>query len=345
MRLPNGYGQIAYLRNQKLRNKYRVRIIAKRDASGKPTQYQTLGYYKSYIDALRALDKYHEMPSERTERPTMQELYDKWIDIYPLEKDLSEGRIRHIKNMWRYISYKDMPIDELKPSHIRDDLMRSELPASVPQKLKVLYNLLCKYALQEQYITIDVASQVTVPKIIAKREQEQKRTKNAFTIDELKKIKSMVGKSDVADALYYSCFSGWRPVEMISITPDSINYSQGYVVGGSKTEAGKNRTVPIHPEVRSILQHRRYNKPIFGYAYYQKYHREFCNLMRGLNMDSHTPHDARRTFVTLAKQNGMDEYALKKIVGHTISDLTENTYTDRSVEWLTNEMLKIPKIC
>ena len=37
----------------------------------------------------------------------------------------------------------------------------------------------------------------------------------------------------------------------------------------------------------------------------------------------------------------MDEYALKRIVGHAIKDITENTYTDRPISWLREEIEKI----
>ena len=47
-------------------------------------------------------------------------------------------------------------------------------------------------------------------------------------------------------------------------------------------------------------------------------------------------------FVTLAKKAEMDEYALKRIVGHKIDDLTERVYTRRTVEWLISELDKIP---
>jgi integrase len=58
-------------------------------------------------------------------------------------------------------------------------------------------------------------------------------------------------------------------------------------------------------------------------------------------MPEHRLHDGRKQFVTMAKMAGMDEYALKRIVGHTIDDLTERVYTDRSVEWLKAEIEKI----
>lgn len=37
----------------------------------------------------------------------------------------------------------------------------------------------------------------------------------------------------------------------------------------------------------------------------------------------------------------MDEYAIKYIVGHAVNDLTEEVYTDRSIEWLSTEIEKI----
>ena len=60
-----------------------------------------------------------------------------------------------------------------------------------------------------------------------------------------------------------------------------------------------------------------------------------------LNPD-HKGHDGRVTFVTLAKRYNINEYALKRIVGHAIQDLTERVYTERSVEWLQEEIEKIP---
>ena len=60
----------------------------------------------------------------------------------------------------------------------------------------------------------------------------------------------------------------------------------------------------------------------------------------GLNLQ-HRPHDGRKHFVTMAKKCEVDEYAIKYIVGHNISDITERVYTERDIEWLKTEMEKI----
>ena len=56
----------------------------------------------------------------------------------------------------------------------------------------------------------------------------------------------------------------------------------------------------------------------------------------------HRPHDPRMTFITMAKKAEVDEYTIKKLVGHRITDITEAAYTDRDLEWLRAELEKIP---
>jgi len=56
---------------------------------------------------------------------------------------------------------------------------------------------------------------------------------------------------------------------------------------------------------------------------------------------NHRPHDGRACFVTLAKKHGVDEYAIKYIVGHAVSDITEKVYTKRNPDRLRAEIEKI----
>ena len=68
----------------------------------------------------------------------------------------------------------------------------------------------------------------------------------------------------------------------------------------------------------------------------------FNTIKKDLMLDpDHRPHDPRMHFVTMAKRYGVDEYAIKKIIGHQINDLTEKVYTKRDPEWLKKEIEKI----
>lgn len=43
----------------------------------------------------------------------------------------------------------------------------------------------------------------------------------------------------------------------------------------------------------------------------------------------------------LSKKYNVDEYAIKYIVGHAITDITEKVYTKREFDWLRSEIEKI----
>ncbi len=126
-----------------------------------------------------------------------------------------------------------------------------------------------------------------------------------------------------------------------------------------KTKAGKNRIVPIHPAIELFIK-KFYDDAIrSGRKYliecndssshknnlrltYDKLSYRFEKLMKDLNLNPlHRPHDGRKTFVTLAKKYHVDEYAIKKIVGHEIADITERIYTERPSGWLREEIEKI----
>jgi len=74
----------------------------------------------------------------------------------------------------------------------------------------------------------------------------------------------------------------------------------------------------------------------------KRYLKGFTRVRDELKLNQeHRPHDGRTHFVTSAKRCNVDEYAIKYIVGHKISDITEKVYTQREFEWLREEMEKI----
>ena len=75
---------------------------------------------------------------------------------------------------------------------------------------------------------------------------------------------------------------------------------------------------------------------------YVRYTKCFSAIVKRLGLNSdHRPHDERKHFVTMAKEAGLDEYAIKYMVGHTITDITEKVYTERNRNWLKEEIKKI----
>ena len=138
--------------------------------------------------------------------------------------------------------------------------------------------------------------------------------------------------------------------------PDIENW---IFTGGIKTEAGENRPVPIHSRIRPLVERKYKEAQELGSQHlindinpdnkrknikltYSRYQNSFNRIRDELTLNpDHRPHDGRKHFVTAAKKYGVDEYAIKYMVGHKISDITEKVYTEREFAWLKEEMEKL----
>lgn len=130
------------------------------------------------------------------------------------------------------------------------------------------------------------------------------------------------------------------------------------MIAGMKTDAGKQRIVPIHEKIKGLVKDNYDKASELGTGYlfndkgrthsgsyvmtYDKYSKRFKKVMNELNLNpEHRPHDPRMTFITRCKKSEVDEYALKEMVGHSIKDITESTYTVRDLEWLRKDLAKL----
>lgn len=164
---------------------------------------------------------------------------------------------------------------------------------------------------------------------------------------------------DYVDVLLIQCYSGWRPQELGLLKMENVDLENWFITGGMKTDAGKDRVVPVHPKIRSLIKHRYQEALSLGSEYlinctdtkthrsslkltYDKYRHRVEKIVNKLELNpEHRAHDGRIQFATMAKDAKVNEYALKRIIGHKIDDLTEKTYTKRKREWLMEEILKI----
>ena len=169
----------------------------------------------------------------------------------------------------------------------------------------------------------------------------------------------MINKTSWIDVLLIQCYMEWRPKELGLLKIKNVDLKNWKITGGMKTKAGTDRTVPIHPRIRPLVI-KWYDKATqlnSEYLFnctdttthrsslklsYDKYMHRVNELIDTLKLNpDHRPHDGRNTFITMCKNAGIDEYAIKKMVGHEIYDITEKVYTKRDPQRLHNELLKI----
>ena len=132
------------------------------------------------------------------------------------------------------------------------------------------------------------------------------------------------------DTLLIMIYSGWGIGELLTLKNSDIDFNEMTMRGGIKTDAGKNRLVPIHPRILPFIK-KWYDKGgetlIKGtngkemnyYTYFDVY---FKNICEQLQME-HKPHDCRHTFATLMDNAGANKFCIKRIMGHASNDITD----------------------
>lgn len=344
MRLPNGFGQITEITSRRLRKPWRAQVPAGKTPEGKPKS-KLLGYYSSYNEAYAALVEYNKNPYDLDTKITLEKLYEEWSVIY-FKKLKNPSSERSITSAWDKCSaiYK-MRVSDIRSRHIKGVMDQPGISPNTKGRIKSMFNLMLDYAVEHEICMKNVARDFNVEAV-----KEKDQTHHvAFNDDEMALFWKH-SDSDVVKMILIQCYGGWRPQELCKIETANVNLSSDFIIGGMKTDAGTDRRVPIHSKIKEFVQYF-YNDAIFsGREYlfddhitYDIYRHRFKKALLEIGIDHviHKAHDPRKTFITMAKKYGLDEYAIKFIVGHQVSDITEAIYTERDPSWLNEEIEKI----
>ena len=368
-RLPNGFGQISELKGMNLRKPFRAMVTIGKTIEGKPIckLLQPVAYFTTYNEAYEALLKYNKDPFSYINSITIEELYEKWTEKY--FKSVSISVIRRTEAAWKYCdSVKKLKVSEIRGRHIRYcmeegcyTLKNGEIHRPTPSAkimIKTLFNYMLDYAVEYEMIDKNYSRMITISKEDTREIEENREGHIIYTNEEIDKLWENINSNPIIDIILIQCYSGWRPKELELLKLTDVDLNAGFMKGGVKTKAGKDRIVPIHPKIYELVKHRYEDSQQRGSEYlftmdgkvknknypfeYYKYTRNLKLIIEQLNLNpSHRPHDGRAHFITLAKKYQMDEYAIKRIVGHEIDDVTEAIYTTRDISWLKQEMEKI----
>lgn len=352
-RLPNGFGQISEIKNRNLRKPFRAMVTVGKNIVGRPIckPLKPESYFASYNDAYAALVEYNRNPHDLSPGITLQELYEKWSEKH--FENVTRQTALFITQTWNMCSsVHKMRVKDLRGRHIKDLIANMDGKPFVQTRIKSTFNAMLDYAVEYELVDRNVSRQFNISKDIVKDAMTVKNSHMVFSDEEMKKLWSHADSVDFVDAVLIQCYSGWRPQELSFLEIENIDLENWTFKGGMKTDAGKDRVVPIHPKVRDLVL-REYDSSVkAGSRYlfsktdkplkYSQYAKLFGNIVTVLGLDpKHRPHDGRKHFVTLAKKYGVDEYTIKYFVGHHITDITEQVYTQRDLSWFQAEMQKI----
>ena len=367
-RRPNNTGTVVKL-SGKRRTPFCARVMSdERDImTGKKKQI-CIGTFATREEALNALSLYSLKKSnsisnedarniapnlfdriqEKTKKrvPTFKDVYHilDEEEFSKLSKSARNGYgswIKHFETIY------NRPIDNITLADLQYVFDNDKSKNGTQLHMKVLCSKIFEYAVIHQYISrdFDYTSYIRIA------EFKQSTKHYPFTMDEIKKLKAL--DTSEAHLILIYIYTGLRAGELLNIDRNNIHIDEpcnddgskmmiSYIITGSKTDAGKNRIVPIHNDIKQFVVDEllKSDKRLIDCSY--KFLRgSILSTVNNYLNAAHTMHDTRQTFASLCQLHNVDVYARKKILGHKLKDITFDIYTSASKNKLWTEVNKI----
>lgn len=287
-----------------------------------------IGTFSTRAEAQKALDRLTDITVTDKYNLTFKEVYERWHAEH--SRKISPKTLRDYEWAFKLCApLHDRKIRSILRSDYQAVIIAQEIQGKSKgtcQKLRVVLGMLGRWAYEEGITLTNNADNLSTT-------AKQLSIREIFLDADIKAIsKSKLEAADIA-LILISC--GCRPGELFKVP--LVDCYEDYFIGGSKTEAGKNRVIPIGKEglsaYRKIRQKAIDNscallvggyKGSHDYSNYAK--REWKKLMEEIGRPGMTPYTCRHTFITNAIKNGMDLPVLEAIVGH-IDRETTRIYT------------------
>ena len=329
-RNPNGYGSVVKLSGRR-RRPFMVRKTVGYDDRAYPI-YDIIGYYATRAEAMMALAEYNRDPYDvDMAKSTMREVYEAWSEeTYPrLQMNMKkayQAAYKHCATVY------DKPYKSLRKGHMQACIDFCGKGYSTRSNIKMLFTQLDKYAYDHDIINKCYADNLT----IGNRTVSDKHT--LVTDSEVQMLWNHQGEPCVDETLFL-LYTGFRMSEMLTMKNEDVDFEENTMTGGLKTAAGKNRIVPIHPDLLPIVK-RHYSDKTYLFDLHPKqdtetyrttYLKQWKKKMEELGFN-HFTHDCRHTVRSKLDSAGANAVAIDRIMGHTSKTIGERIYTHKTVK-------------
>ena len=331
---PNGAGT-AYKRG----STYTARVVVgwkQKEGKSSPI-YRTKGGFTKKSDALNYCQELFRS-TKQIKKLTMLQIYEAWLPTH--ENRVSRSTMNCYKAAWKYFTplhemlFFEIDLDDLQ--ECLDDCGRGK---RTKENMKALAGLLMKYAIPRHQTDMNYAEFLHTG-------NDEKGTRPAFTNDQIKKIDEQIGITPHAEDVMCLIYTGFRPTELFSLTKQ--DYQDGVLYGGIKTEAGKNRAVPVSPKIKAIIENKLSNFSDFifpkddGSQMSANYFRDnyFYRVLDAAGIQPmptqekpayYVPYSCRHTFANMLKNVPGSDKDKASLIGHENYTTTKKHYQSAEI--------------
>ena len=348
-RRPQGTGSV-YKRNDRPRRRPWMAVITYGLKEGGVANRTYIGSFATKREAMDALEMYRLSKDPQTSgKITLGQIWDQVVlerktADNPVSKNCIFTYNKHVSKLSK------LPISDIRTLHLQSVVDRSGLSGKSSKQIATVYHMIFDYALANDLASKDYSRYVKY------KRPEKSTMHRPFTTSEMRWLWSNAD-NDIVKIIIIQCYTGTRPGELNTILMENVHMDDGYMIGGIKTAAGKNRVIPIAQCIRPLVQYF-YNLSLFAHSQHLltpdpkrgllSLHglvnmTKLYKALDALGIKDHRPHDARHTFVTLADNYGMPSTIQKIIVGHAMgNDVTKDVYTHKQRDQLISAVEILP---
>lgn len=311
-----------------------------------------LGYFETRPDAEKFLAD-NRAQSVELINYTLENIHDRWQTTQRFKR-LSKDTKSNYSAVWkRFGAFKNKKMREIKSADFQaviNAVTTEGLARDTCEKIRNLASVLCQEAMKDDIIDRNYALTLELP------QKEVKFKRRNFTDEE---IITLFEHDDERNVQMILCllYSGMRESELFSIRSENVNLDEQYMIGGIKTEAGKDRVIPIRTEILPyvkafISEGREYlitsskggkvdRSNFLKRIFYPTLDKVGINYKDSNGNNVLTPHRTRHTFIAGNIEGGAAPEALTKVVGHSKLATTVDKYADNfSIDYLRKEAQK-----
>ena len=333
----NGEGSVYRMPNGKWRAQITLGYKLSEDGLRKVRESASKSGFRTKADARDYIEQLRKQTVQRHNYDiTLKALYDEWLPTHQKSKSTMDCYISGFKvfrDLW------EVPMSEQDIDDLQECLDECGKGRRTQENARAALGLVYKYGIPRNCVPHD-RNLAQFLKVCRTAEQ---RTMGLNDI-ELEKIRRRAEAGDhIAAMVYCHCYLGFRPSAFLDLRIENYNPAEHAILGGIKTEAGKDRTVTISPKIQKYFDSAigsRSSGTVFADLSLEDYREEFYSLLDRCGIDNPlsedgrhrlTPHSCRHTFATLIKRvPGTDKDKLE-LMGHTSIEML-GKYQDVSFE-------------
>lgn len=329
MKRTNGTGSITRLQGKRRRPWRARRSVTMPDGTRKIV---LVGDYRTKREAEEALSALQGRSIGPLYSATLAEVYELWAPQHL--QDLSYSALRYYRAAFAMLKpLHGMRFRDLRAAHY-EAIIAGLDGKSKATSVKTLAMQLYAFAVKNEIALRNYAEDIIVKAAPAAPRQ-------TFSETEIAQLWRSGGPgAQIALMLLYS---GMRVNELLSLTVFNVDLQRRIITGGSKTDAGKDRSIPIAARVLPLWQTWCESKTgaIFIRADGTPITYDRLRRLWAAEGIQHRPHDTRHTAATLMVEAGIAPEVVKEILGHTDYAFTVNRYTHIDTDKLLEGIDKI----